>query len=313
MRILEFFSRNRSVLCVIAETRGSCPGRTGFKMAVPVTGRCMGSIGGGSLEHHVIVMAREMLRERTDKPRLHHFSHTGTAEPEEASGMICSGSQRILLIPSPPLNQMTNELRGIRATPAGLEFLTGTPEREGLVSGENWVYTEAVRLPHVVYIFGGGHCSLALTPLLNSLNMRTVIIDDRQDVWTMEENRDAWQRVRMDYRNAGDMVPDKSSALVVIMTASHQGDAVILEQMLGKDLLYLGMMASRATAGHIMADMREKGFTGEQLNTVHTPIGIPISSHTPAEIAVSIAAEIVKVLNSRQQVDRSAAEPAAKG
>jgi xanthine dehydrogenase accessory factor len=113
----------------------------------------------------------------------------------------------------------------------------------------------------------------------------------------MEQNSLAWKKIQMDYSRAGTLVPDSGRALVVIMTASHRGDATVLEQMLPKNLRYLGMMASRATAGHIMKQMLAKGFSPEQLKTVHSPVGLPINSRTPAEIAVSIAAEIIEVMN----------------
>lgn len=298
MRELEFFAGNPSVLCVVAQTTGSCPGRTGFKMAVPPTGPPVGSVGGGGLEHSVIEHARELLSEEAASPVLRSFHHSAMAEPGESSGMICSGRQRIILVPHPPLNRMGDHARGLLVNPEGLRFLAAPPEEEGFsASGDSWSYRERLARPPVVYIFGGGHCSLALTPVLCSLGMRTVVIDDRERLWTMEENRLAWKKVRMDYSRAGSLVPDDGRALVVIMTSSHTGDAVILEQMLKKDLRYLGMMASRATAAHILSLMAGKGFTEERLRTVHTPVGIPISSHTPAEIAVSIAGEIIQELN----------------
>lgn len=298
MRPLDLFSSGRVVLCIVAETAGSCPARTGFKMAVPASGPCAGTVGGGLLEHGVIGSAREMLRLKACAPVLKSFSHTGSAEVGEPSGMICSGSQRILLVPPPPLNRMTDTTRGIRVTPEGLEFLCSAPCSNGLKSGDPWVYSETIAIPPVVYIFGGGHCGLALTPVLESLGLRTVVIDDRPHVWTMEENTSAWRKVRADYRDAAAMVPDDGESLVVIMTASHEDDALVLEQMLNRKLRYIGMMASRATADHVLGLMRKKGFSEESLESVHTPIGIPISSRTPAEIAVSIAAEIVRVLNS---------------
>lgn len=298
MNILEYFCRQRSVLCIVAETTGSCPGKTGFKMAVPAEGPPAGSVGGGNLEYSVINSAREMLRNGLSEPVLSIFRHTSEAEPHERSGMICSGSQKLILIPPPPLNRLSGESNGFCVTSAGLEFLTSPPAVEGLKEmGDRWFYSEAVKPPPVVYIFGGGHCSLALTPVLNSLNMRTVIVDDRENLWTMEENNLAWQRIRMDYSEAGSLVPDYAGALVLIMTASHKADALVLEQVLGKKLKYLGMMASRATADHVVSLMRSKGFTEEQLSAVHSPVGLPIGSHTPAEIAVSIAAEIITEMN----------------
>lgn len=302
MKSIEFFAGNRSVLCIVAETVGSCPGSTGFKMAVTPSGPSLGSVGGGGLEHRIICIGRRMMEEGETGPVLRSFSHSSDAEPGERSGMICSGRQKIILAPSPPLNRLTEKTKGIEVSPRGLRFLPDPPDDPGLhdEEGEGWYYTEALKPPPVAYLFGGGHCSKALTPILAHLGIRAVVIDDREHVWTMEENTEAYRRIRLDYTLAHTVVPDDGEALVVIMTASHGGDALVLEQMLGKKLGYLGMMASKTTASHIMRSMREKGFSEERIKTVHSPVGIPISSHTPAEIAVSIAAEIIKVMNGRQ-------------
>jgi len=298
MKTLELFAGSKSVLCIVAETTGSCPGKTGFKMTVSSDGTLLGSVGGGTLEFKVIAAAREMLQQSVSETALVSYSHNQLAEPGEKSGMICSGSQKILLIPSPPMNHMMDSTRGIRVTAEGLEF-TGYHNREGLTGDECWIYTENLQLPWPVFVFGGGHCSLALTPVLNSLNMRTIIIDDRDYVHTMKANDQAWKKIHMSYLDAGKLVPDNGRAIVIIMPASHQGDAVILRQMLTKNLKYLGMMASRTTTHHIFSMMRAEGFTEEQLARVHSPIGISIGSHSPCEIAVSIAAEIISVCNRK--------------
>lgn len=293
-----FLSTENSVLCIVAETAGSCPGRVGFKMAVPPEGACCGSVGGGSMEYLVIAMARKMLKSGEKKPRMVSFDHKDSAEPEQRSGMICSGSQKIVLIPPSPAKYEPEGKKGLLVNKNGLNLLDCSPANPGLHNPEDsWVYTEELVPPLTVYIFGGGHCSLALTPVLNSLDLQVVIIDDREHVWTMAENTAAWKRTVNDYSSVSELVPDNGDALVVIMTASHQGDATVLRQMLPKRLKYLGMMASRTTGKYVFSEMRSLGFTDEDLNRVHTPIGIPISSHTPAEIAVSIAAEIVMVLN----------------
>ncbi|MCK5785134.1 MAG: XdhC family protein [Candidatus Sabulitectum sp.] len=303
MKPLDLFldSRDRrAVLCIVAETRGSCPGRVGFKMLVPPEGACTGSVGGGSMEFRVITLAREMLAAGERKPRLVPFDHTGSAEPENRSGMICSGSQKIVLIPSHSTGLKLEGKQGLRVNITGLSLLDLPPEvPEISYSEDSWEYTEVIKPPLTVYIFGGGHCSLALTPVLNSLDLRVVVIDDREHVWTMAENGSAWKKIVHSYDLVSKLVPDESNALVVIMTASHTGDATVLRQMLPKNLKYLGMMASRATSKHILGEMKKLGFSEEIIDTVHTPIGIPISSQTPAEIAVSVAAEIVKVLNRK--------------
>ena len=144
----------------------------------------------------------------------------------------------------------------------------------------------------MVYIFGGGHCSLALTPILNTLGMQVTVIDDRENIWTMHENTFAKEKIVSDYNEVANLV--KENSLVILMTASHQGDTTVLKQMLPKKLKYIGMLGSKTTAKHILNEMKKFGFSSEQINCVSTPIGIPISSQTPAEIAISIAAEIIQ-------------------
>ncbi|MCK5842436.1 MAG: XdhC family protein [Candidatus Sabulitectum sp.] len=290
----------RSVLCIVAEISGSCPGKVGFKMIVPPDGACTGSVGGGSMEFQVIRKARQMLLSCEEKPCVVSFDHSATAEPQTSSGMICSGRQKIVLIPSTSFKYELEGKQGLQVTMNGLNLLKYSPDDPGLrTDGNSWEYTEKIAPPLTVYIFGGGHCGLALTLILNTLDLRVVLIDDREHVWTMEENKTAWKKIVRDYADVSSLVPDGDGALVVIMTASHTGDSVVLRQMLPLDLRYLGMMGSRTTAKHILAEMQSLGFTEKELGSVHTPIGISISSQTPAEIAVSIAAEIIMVLNKR--------------
>ncbi len=290
----------KSVLCIVASTSGSCPGRVGFKMIVPPEGPCIGSVGGGSMEFQVITAARKMLKTCNTKPEIISFDHTSTAEPEDKSGMICSGNQKIILIPSSNSTQELEGKRGLLVSENGLLLLDDPPANNKLhVSQSSWEYTEELKEPLTVYVFGGGHCSLALTPVLNSLDLRVVIIDDREDVWTMTENKSAWERIVTSYNDISNIVPNNGNALVVIMTASHKGDSMILRQLLPKKLKYLGMLGSKTTAKHILNEMKTLGFSDEALKQVFTPIGLPISSQTPAEIAVSISAEIIKVLNKK--------------
>lgn len=299
MKILQSFSGSKAVLCIVAETTGSCPGRAGFKMIVSPKGASRGSVGGGAMEFNVITMAREMLDSGESKPQIASFEHTGSAEPGQKSGMICSGNQKIILVPAPSERFDLTGKKWIEITCSGFTLPQNPPLYTGLcVSGKSWKYAEELVTPPTVYIFGGGHCSLALTPVLNSLDMQVVVIDDRSHVWTMDENTEASSKIVSDYHKVAGLIPDTGNALVVIMTASHLGDSIVLRQMLPLNLRYLGMMASKTTAKHILGEMKSLGYSEEELHRVRTPVGISISSRTPAEIAVSIAAEIIHVMNS---------------
>jgi xanthine dehydrogenase accessory factor len=68
--------------------------------------------------------------------------------------------------------------------------------------------------------------------------------------------------------------------------------------LLSKSLKYIGMMASKTKVAEIFARLEKEGFSKEKLNSVHSPIGLSIKSRTPAEIAISIAAEVIAIRNS---------------
>jgi xanthine dehydrogenase accessory factor len=83
------------------------------------------------------------------------------------------------------------------------------------------------------------------------------------------------------------------------MTYGHNHDRLALEQLLDKDLAYLGVLGSKAKIRQMFAAMKKDGIPESVLERIRAPVGISIGSHTPEEIAVSIAAEIVAVRNGR--------------
>ncbi|MBN2571707.1 MAG: XdhC family protein, partial [Ignavibacteriales bacterium] len=84
---------------------------------------------------------------------------------------------------------------------------------------------------------------------------------------------------------------------IIIMTPGHKSDEIVLRNTINKNVKYIGMMASPKKRDEIIQKLKKDGFDDKTLNRLHSPIGLPINSHTPAEIAVSIAGELVSVNN----------------
>jgi len=84
-------------------------------------------------------------------------------------------------------------------------------------------------------------------------------------------------------------------AYVVIVTRGHVHDMNVLEQALRTPARYIGLMASRGKRARIFSALREAGFSETDLSRVHSPIGLEIGAETPAELAISIVAEMIKV------------------
>ncbi len=299
------------ILMTVAASASGSPGKPGFKMAVGADGRLIGSIGGGSLEYRAVEQARKMLKADEQNPRIQRQNLDGTAM-EDGSSMICGGSQTIMFYPC-----KKGDLAVVRRIIAAVDscqtgaicFSNGTWgfEESGQAgvcgiefrmdeSGE-WVYTERLGVPDTVNIFGGGHVCLALSRILATLDFRILVFDDRPELPMLEENRFVDERYYMSFDAAVERVAEGENSYVVIMTPSHRADEDVLRGLIDKRLKYLGLMASRVKAGELFENLRRYGVSRERLNFVSTPVGLPIGSRTPAEIAVSIAAELIEIRN----------------
>jgi xanthine dehydrogenase accessory factor len=163
-----------------------------------------------------------------------------------------------------------------------------------------WRYDERLGAGDTVYVAGGGHVALALSRVLAALDFRVWVFDDRPDVGTVKANRYADGISIIPFEEFGSHVEDGDESYVLIMTPSHRADERVLRQLVGRPLRYLGMMASRTKAAELLEHLRREGVAEEHLQRVRTPVGIPIQSHTAEEIAISIAAELILVRNSRK-------------
>jgi xanthine dehydrogenase accessory factor len=124
---------------------------------------------------------------------------------------------------------------------------------------------------------------------------RVVVIDDRAEFANSDRFPDASEIiVPNDFTNALEGLDIDADSYLVIMTRGHRYDRVILEQALRTKAGYVGMMGSLRKRAITYAEMEKRGFTKERLAQVHCPIGLPIKAETPEEIAVSIAAELIR-------------------
>ena len=148
--------------------------------------------------------------------------------------------------------------------------------------------------PALAVVCGAGHVGTEVAPLLARLGFRVVVVDDREEFAAAERFPDARVQVRA-FAGALAAVGVDERAYVVIVTRGHVHDLDVLEQALRLGARYVGVMASRSKRARMQAALREAGFDDEAIARIHSPIGLAIGAETPAELAVSIAAEIVQV------------------
>jgi xanthine dehydrogenase accessory factor len=167
-----------------------------------------------------------------------------------------------------------------------------------LPSTATWSFTEQVPPPDTIYIIGGGHVGLALSRVMATLDFRIVVFDARPDVNTFTRNRYAHEKRVLAFDQVGKAIPAGPHSYAVIMTPGHRSDDAALRQLVRKRLAYLGVLGSARKARQLLDQLRAEGCPPECLARVRTPVGLPIASHTAAEIAISIAAEIIQVRNA---------------
>lgn len=298
------------LLCVL-KSEGSSPGRSGFKMAVAADGVMDGTIGGGIMEHKLVELAKELLKQEEHAIFI-KWQHHDKVQAKDQSGMICSGSQLNAFIPLNTGDKETIEMiisgkdNFIKLSPAGLELIEPAEPAFHYINDTEWLYTEPVNNKPVIHIIGAGHTALALSELMNYLGFTIKLYDDRPDLNTMHVNSFAQEKHVVDYEKALEQISISQNDFIVIMTVGYRSDKAVLKQLLNKECAYLGMLGSDHKINVLMEELKAEGFTAEKLQHVHTPIGINIFSKTTKEIAVSIAAEIIREKNKDLPTGRSA-------
>lgn len=305
------------MLLYVLESKGSSPGRQGFFMAVTADEdpsaplRMEGSIGGGIMEHKFVEMAGEKLRFRDREPEVRKQVHDKSAAINQ-SGMICSGEQTIWLYPvkkeeGATIGQLIHSLEENKngtlvLSPAGLSFEETIPKKDfefEFESEVSWRYKEKTGYKNKLFIIGGGHCALSLSRLMQPMDFYIQVYDNRKGLNTVLANKAAHEKhIVADYTALGQLIPSGNTHYVVIMTFGYRTDDLAIKALLKKKFRYIGVLGSKKKIETLFADYRKQGIAEDLLQQIRTPIGLAINSQTPEEIAVSIAAEIIKVKNS---------------
>jgi xanthine dehydrogenase accessory factor len=289
-------------------------------MAVNANKEMEGSIGGGIMEHKFVEMAKEKLQEiRNKKQEIRN--EEGDAEirkqihdkapGKNQSGMICSGEQTILIyrVQEKDISQIEqiivtveqNKNGMLHLSPEGILFDDALPAKDfefDLKSEENWNYTEQIGYKNHLNIIGGGHCALAFSKLMWMMDFYIHLFEDRHRLNTMEVNKYVHEKtVVNDYSELAQLIPSGQNNYVVIMTFGYRTDDIAIRTLLNKDFKYFGLLGSKKKIEKMFTDYKKEGIDESFLKKIHSPIGIQIKSETPEEIAVSIAAEIIKLKN----------------
>ena len=156
------------------------------------------------------------------------------------------------------------------------------------------VLVEQVEVPAKAVICGGGHVARAVAPAALAAEFAVTVLDDREEF--ADPRRFPGAKVVLGaFDGALERLSIDASSYVVIVTRGHVHDMDVLVQALRTPARYVGVMASRSKHARMVAALREAGLGEDALARVHSPIGLDIGAETPAELAVSIVAEMIQV------------------
>ncbi|MEN6375726.1 MAG: XdhC family aldehyde oxidoreductase maturation factor [Smithella sp.] len=168
--------------------------------------------------------------------------------------------------------------------------------------GDARYFVHQIDPPETVFIFGAGHIGQELAALCTFAGFRTVVIDDRQEFANQERFPAADEIIVLNsFYNSLSELKINTSAYLVIATRGHAYDQHVLSKVLKTSSRYIGMIASRRKREIIFQFLLNNGFSGEDLADIHSPVGLDIGARTPAEIAVSIVAELIAVRAGREK------------
>ncbi|MDK3071900.1 XdhC family protein [Sedimentitalea sp. JM2-8] len=301
-----------AALATVVQTWGSAPRRVGAQLAVGGDGRIEGSVSGGCVEGAVIVEALEAI----DDGR-HRMLEFGVSDDDAfAVGLACGGTIRIFVEPVGPALpvDMLEDLVQARAmrTALAYEVNTRTGDRRLVRGGypdrmrmdrsgfeEDGVTFVAVHNPPLrLIVVGAVHIAQALVPMARIAGYDAVLIDPR-DAFAASD-RFPGETILRDWPDeaVAQLGLDTRTALV-LLTHDPKLDDPALQAALAAEVFYIGALGSTRTHAKRVDRMTAAGFTEAQIARIHGPVGLDIGAAGPAEIAVSILAQMTGVLRGR--------------
>lgn len=172
-------------------------------------------------------------------------------------------------------------------------------QNEGKDNSDILIQKEWFALQPKLIICGGGHVAVEVAKLAKMLDFYVQVIDDREEFANTDYFPDADEICCHSYENVSEIFCEGNNNYYVVVTRGHAGDRICVEQILKRKYAYLGMIGSKTKVAKTFKTLLEKGYEPKQIWSINAPIGLSIKARTPAEIAVSIMAEIIERRNSK--------------
>lgn len=302
-----------AALATVVETWGSAPRQAGSQLVISGAGDIMGSVSGGCVEGAVVLEAMEAITD--GRPRVLTY---GVSDNEAfAVGLACGGTIRILVDPvaDTGLTQgLLQDLVAARAQgrPVGLISALDAPARALVGQGDDTAVDACLRSdrsgmeedgrfvavhnpPLRLIVVGAVHIAQPLLTMARACGYAPVLIDPRESFGAAA--RFPGEVILHDWPDEAmaALAPDARTAIVTL-THDPKLDDPAIRVALASRVFYLGCLGSTRTHAKRVERLTAAGFSAADIARIHAPVGLSIGAKSPAEIAVSIMAQIIAVL-----------------
>ncbi len=297
-------------LATVVQTWGSAPRPVGSQLAISAASEIEGSVSGGCVEGAMVAEAQEALAD--GKPRL--LTYGVSDDSAFAVGLACGGTIRVLIEPVGAAlpEALLAELVERRAARSPVAYVVNTESWERHLAGAD-DFPERFRTdrsgfeddeasfvslhnpPLRMVVVGAVHIAQALVPMARLAGYDPLIIDPRGAF--AAEHRFPGEDIREDFPD--EVLPEVGlDARTAVVTLSHDPkiDDPAIEAALGSDVFYLGCLGSTRTHAKRVERLTERGFSAAEIARIHAPVGLNIGAKSPAEIAISVMAEVTERL-----------------
>ena len=299
-----------AALATVVETWGSAPRQPGSQLAISGAGQIMGSVSGGCVEGAVVTEALEALADGI--PRLLSFGVSD--ETAFSVGLACGGTIKVLVEPVAPMADLLAELVAARAARRGIAYAVNLTDwtRALLAPGADALADARLRsdkaggeddgrfiAPHNpplrMIVVGAVHIAQPLLQMARLAGYDPTLIDPRETFGAAERFPgetvlDAWPDEAL-----ASLAPDSRTAIITL-THDPKLDDPAIRFALRSPCFYLGCLGSKKTHAKRLERLEAAGFSAAEIARIHAPVGLNIGAKTPAEIALSILAQVTAVL-----------------
>src|ERR1700719_1240748 len=165
----------------------------------------------------------------------------------------------------------------------------------GLICGGTLeVFVEPILPQPMLYVFGGGHVSMAVAKAATAAGFGIGVVDDRE-TFANKERFPIAQEIYTSYEEAFEKIHPNAATYLVIVTRGHKEDMRVLAWAVRTEARYVGMIGSKRKVLSVYKALEKEGYRPEEFERVYAPMGLEIGALSPEEIAISIVAELIAV------------------